>query len=352
MAINALVHSGKEARLWVGEEATFGTAVTDVTAWAAGNTDGATMLQNDGDLSPVDFSEVFRDESIRAHGQRVKKHTDVFVATDGSGAPIGKFMLPFNAIPSRHDVDVLIYACLQDVESEATATPFAKVFTWNRDTTQPSFNGDAGFFCTVTQESPIASENDVLTSSIINSITLSSESGSRLKASGTFLSGHSWTQSNGAPLVTVIPDTDYFMHNLMTTKTLNAKDLVVAGWDITFDNLANRVGSTATGNSQSFVIGVPEYLASGNLLVKYDANSKDVIDDFVSGTDRALVIAWGSAATDGELKFELNVNHPAPAADFANDLGMMINLPFVCVDDGTNDAVKISISNAQDRGWT
>lgn len=353
MAIDPLVYSPKQTRLFIAEEATFGTAVTDATAWADSNTDGVVMLKLVDTPTFPDFSGMTRDSSIRSHGQLVKKHTDVFVSRDASGNPLGEFTMGFDVICTEHDIDILLAMC-NITTVEAATTPFQKTFTLDKSTTQPDFGANAGQFHTVTLEDPLASENDVLTSAIIKTLTLSSVAGTnggRLSASGTFYSGFSWTQSNLAPATTVVPDTDYYDHVLIQTKTLNALDLILESWTLTIETNCKRIGNNTSGNAETYSLGVPEFPVTGSISAKYDSKTKDAIDDFIAGTDRAFEILYGTAGADGGLNIKANVVHTGPTKEYGNEAGMFVTMPFETVDDGTNAALLITQTNTQDRGW-
>jgi hypothetical protein len=344
------VHSGKEARLFIAQETAFGTPKADDTAWAADNADGVIALQLVGDPSPVDVGGVIRDSTIRSHGQRVKKNTDIYISRDGA-----IFTMPFEVIPTLDDIDFLIYTVMQDIESESDAGTYERIFTIDRDTTQPDFGANGGKFLTVTLDDPIASENDQLTSAIISELTLSSDpgtNGGRMTASGTFFSGFDYSHDNNlAPGASIVPDTHYFNHSLLQTKTIGGTAVVVNSWSLTINNNAQRVGSDTIGDAQSYAIGVPEYTITGELNVKYDSETKDMLDTFLAGTDTLIVLNYGSASSEGFLQFTINASFTGHTKDFGGDAGMFLSIPFEGVDDGTNDALKIEMDNSLNRAW-
>tara|TARA_R100000084_G_C4639525_1_gene142974 strand:- start:81 stop:1160 length:1080 start_codon:yes stop_codon:yes gene_type:complete len=353
------VHSGKQARLFIAQEDTFGTARSDAAAWATNNQDGVICLQPTGDLSPADLGGVVRNSEIRAHGQRVKKHTDIFVSQNGSFAT-----MPFEVLPTRHDLDFLLMGVMQDIESEEASGTFSKLFTINRDTTQPDFGAisgayDEGLLMTVTLDDPIASENDQLTSAIISELTLSSDPGNyggRLVASGNFYSGFSLDHDNNlAPASSIIPDTDYYNHSLLTTKAIESAALgVVNSFSITINNNAQRVGSSTTGNAESYAIGIPEYSITGEMSLKYDSTTKDMVNDFLSGTDRLISLGYGSGTADGSLLIKVNAIYTGHVKEFGGDSGMFLTIPFEAVDNlaDSHNALEIQMANSLDRAWT
>ena len=90
--------------------------------------------------------------------------------------------------------------------------------------------------------------------------------------------------------------------------------------------------------------------------MKYDANTKDEVDDFLTnpmgaGAESQIYVRWGDGTADGTLLFDVNAIYSGNALDFGNEAGVMVSLPFQGVDDGTNEAVEVTIANAEDRAW-
>jgi hypothetical protein len=51
------------------------------------------------------------------------------------------------------------------------------------------------------------------------------------------------------------------------------------------------------------------------------------------------------------LKFDCNAIYTGNALDFGNEAGVFVSLPFEGVDDGTNEAIEVTIENTTDRSW-
>jgi hypothetical protein len=95
---------------------------------------------------------------------------------------------------------------------------------------------------------------------------------------------------------------------------------------------------------------------TGEVSAKYDGNTKDEIATFLTSPDggsaeKNLIVQWGDGTSDGTFKFDVNAIYTGNSLDFGNEAGVFVNLPFKGVDDGTNEAIEVSIANAVDRAW-
>ncbi|MEE9162010.1 MAG: hypothetical protein V3U35_03475 [Candidatus Neomarinimicrobiota bacterium] len=354
MAIDADVHSAKQWELAIGEETALGTEQT-----TAGNFKLLHVTRH----GSVNLTGLIRDATRRARGQRVKHNQDVYF-TKASG----EVSLPFECIATDITLDYLLYLVMQDLVGEASPTPFAKVLEWDAATVQPDFAAisgpaSAGKLVTVLQRGPVASEHRRLSSAILRNLVLRLDpglNGGRLTCEGVFWSGmsNSFSPSQNQSITGATqPGTDYYHFARLVSKSLAGNDMVLGGFELRLDNRVARVGSDSSGDAQAYALGVPGYAATGVISVKYDDNSKDTIDSFLtSAYDTQLVLAWGSGAdpvtTDGDLLLKLNVNFAGNAFDFGREDGVFLTIPFECVDDGSNEAVEIEIANATDRAWT
>ena len=354
MAIDANVHSAQQWELAIGEETALGTPQTTAASF---------KLLHVSSHGSVELAGLVQDTTQRARGQRVMHNQDMYLTKAG-----GQVTLPFDCIATDITLDYLLYLAMQDLASEAASTPFAKIYEWDGATTQPdlaAISGSAspGKLVTVLQRGPVASEHRRLTSAILSRLTLRLDpalNGGRFSCQGTFWSGlsNAFSPSQNQSITGATqPGTDYYHFANLVTKKLGGLDIVLGGFDLTLDNRVARVGNDASGDAQAYALGVPGYRAFGSITIKYDGNSKDTIDNFLtSAYDTQLVLAWGSGAdpvtTDGDLLVKLNVNFAGNAFDFIREDGVFLTIPFECVDDGTNEAVEIEIANAIDRVWT
>jgi len=350
------VYSAPEFELAIAQETALGTPNTTAADFQ--------RLDQEENSSP-DLSGFVDDDTPKMDGSNVPQHTDRFFTTAG-----GTILQPFNTIATKAYLDLFLYAGMQDLVSEAAGTPFAKIWEWDESTGHGDFAAhagvtDPGIFFTVVGKNPIASEDTIITSAFIPELTITSDptvKAGRLNLTGNFMSGFTSTgkfDPRGSQSITgaTEPGTDFFHHCLMKTKTLGGVDLIVGSWNITLNNKGVRNGCDSLGDPNKYVIGSNKYEAIGSMKVMYDANTKGIIDNYMtSAFDTELVFAWGSGNdpvdTDGDLLFKFNVGLGQPVKDFTPVEGTMIEIPIICRSDGTNEMVEIELANIIDRGWT
>jgi len=341
MAISGLVYAGKEFRLAIAEESTFGTPVTS----------GFLELLVMG-ISDIDFGGIVKDISPRHSGKRVRDVDDVLIQTAG-----GEYRISFDCVLTNITADLLLYGLFQNV-SEAMGSPFQKDYVVDENTTQPDFAANGGKFYTVLIHNPITSESQRLTSAILESLTISYDpgtAGGRLTASGTFLSGFApnvGLDSSGYSFTT--PGNVFFNIDDIAKKQINAVDMVLGGFSFVYTNGAMRVpagGGDGSGDCETYAL--THYDMEGSTIrVKYDANSKTFIDDFVAGTPRVIQIDYGTTGSSPAL---LQIIRSAQFDDYQKDLntelGAFVDIPFFLSQSGTTNAIDIEASNAVDRSW-
>ena len=253
---------------------------------------------------------------------------------------------------------------MQDIAVEEATTPFEKIVEWDSATTQPQFTDDTGLFHTVVLNGGISSEDMIATTCILRDLTISSDpgtNGGRLTLSGNFISGFSsatkFFESGSQSFGTATqPGTAYFDHCNLVTKTIGGVDMIVESYSYTFNNKGVRVGCDASGDAESYALGVGGYEITGSTRLLYDDNAKGLMTNgLTTAFDVQLILAYGSGAdpvtTDGDFLQKLNINIPATGRDFAAEAGTMIDVTFKGADDGTNEMAEIEIANAVDRSW-
>jgi len=347
MAISSNVYTAPQFRVGIAEEATLGTAITTQSSFKELEITNTPFPSYDG---------VVREVRKRADGKRVLSNTDIYVDEEGGDG----YTVQVDGILTDKIADLLIYGSMQDLDSEGANTPYLKTFEWDGSTDGDN-SGSPYKFYTVNGYSPASGESWALTSCIIKTLTISSDpgtNGGRASYSATFWTGYK--PSLGATVTPgswTTPGTDYYVHQLLNTKAIDGTtdNLVVGSFSITFENNVSRVGYDSSGDPQLYVF--PQFDVTGELSVKYDANTKDEIDNFVTNpeggsAETQIYIHWGDGSADGTLLFDVNAIYTAaPTPDFGNEAGVMVTLPFQGVDDGSNEAVEVKIANAIDRTW-
>lgn len=341
MAISGRVLSPKEWQLAISEESTFKTAVVS----------GFKELYVLS-MSVVDYGDIIKDDTPRFSGKRVRDTGDVHVQLAG-----GKYAIDFECVLTDITSDLLFYGVLQNV-SEAVGTPFQKDYVIDETTTQPDFTANNGKFYSVLLHNPITSESELLTSCILESLTITYDPGSnggRLMASGRFVSGvipNVGLDSSGYSLLS--PGTAFYNVDDITLKQINGADMVLNGFTFVYTNGAQRVpvgGGDSNGNLETFALTAYD-MEGSSINVKYDENSKPFIDDFVAGTTRKIEVNYGTTGNDGALLQAINnAEIDGFNKDLSNELGAMVEIPFKLAQTGTTNAIDIEISNAVDRSW-
>ena len=356
MAVAIDTHSAPEFELVIAQEAALGTPNTTAADFQ--------RLDQKENSSP-DLSGFVDDDTPRMDGTNIPQAGDRFFTVAGS-----TILQPFNTVATKATLDLFLYGVMQDLVSEGATTPFEKIWEWDDATDHGNFAAhagvtDPGIFFTVVGKNPIASEDTIITSAFIPNMTITSDPGTnsgKLTLTGNFLSGFPSTgkfDPRGSQSIAgaTEPGTDFFHHCKLKTKTLGGVDLIVASWNIALNNKGARVGCDVDGDAENYAIGNNKYEAIGSMKLMYDANTKGIIDNYMtSGFDTQLVFAYGSGNdpvdTDGDLLFKFNVGLGQPVKDFVAVEGTMIDVPIICRGDGTNEMVEIELANIVDRGWT
>ena len=340
MAISGLVFSPKEWRVAIAEESTFGTAVIS----------GFNELYVTS-ISKVDYSGIVKDDTPRHSGKRVRDVGDVHVQLAG-----GLYAYDFECVLTKITSDLLMYGVLQNVV-EDMSTPFKKDYVVDENTTQPDFSANAGKFYTFLLHNPITSESELLTSAILENLTVfyaAGSNGGRLMASGRFVSGFApnvGLDSSGYSFTS--PGTAFYNTDDIVKKQINSVDMVLEAFSFNYTNGFQRVpsgGGDSSGDAETYALTNYD-MEGSSITVKYDANSKTFIDDFVAGTTRKIQIDYGTTGNDSA--FIQTINN-AEIEGFDKDLSggiAMVTIPFKLAQTGSTNAIDIEISNAEDRTW-
>lgn len=341
------VHAASDFRVAIANETTFGTANT---------TQGEFYELHITDNAQVDWGGLIRESVKRSNGKRVKDNKDVFVQTAG-----GTYTVSVSGVLTDNTADLLLYGAIQDLVSEAATTPFQKIFELDASTTQPDFGGNGGKFYTMLLSNPASGENIQLKSMVISSLAINGsagDAGGRATFTATFFTGFPPTYAATATASSwVAPTTDYYIFQQASAKTINGAAMVVNSFSFSVENGATRVGFDSSGHPETYALGLGDgYAVTGEMSVKYDANSKDFVDTFIANptagsAEHAVIMEFGSSGADGHLKFDVNALYTGNSLDFGNEAGVFVSLPFEGVDDGTNEAIEVTISNAIDRAW-
>ncbi|ODS29846.1 MAG: hypothetical protein SCARUB_05046, partial [Candidatus Scalindua rubra] len=127
MAVKERSYAPSEFRLGIARQTAWGTAIT---------TQSNLLELHITEPTQIDYSGVTRDITKRSDGKIVESNTDIYVTQAGT-----IYSVSVSGILTDLCADYLIYAVMQDIESEAPTGPFNKIFYWDRNTVSPDFAG-------------------------------------------------------------------------------------------------------------------------------------------------------------------------------------------------------------------
>ena len=339
MAINSVVYSPKDVKFGLSEESTFGTPIAD---------NGAFIQYAEFDSVTVNYG-LTQVADLRNRARRMIDKGDLYTSQTG-----GIRTISVSGIPLRvKDAAELLYAVTQSV-TEASTTPYQKVFNidW---TSQPDSGSNAGFFCTIGLWKQIDGYHEKFTSCIATSLTLNYDGvggDGRIMADIEFVTGFAVLPTSTFSGTWTVNTQSYIDGHAFGTKSITATDVVCYGWDLTINNNAVRVGNDASGECQTYAIGVGGngMELTGNIKVKYDANVQALKADYVAGTTRAIILSKGSTGVDGYFLLSLLACYFTDHTDEAVDQGAAINLPFTGVYESGNE-ITLAVADAVDKAW-
>ncbi|MFQ6611353.1 MAG: hypothetical protein ACE5D7_11240 [Fidelibacterota bacterium] len=344
-----VVYSPTQFRFAMAEESTFGTANT---------TQGDFKELFITEPVEIDWGGVVRDQHKRADGKRVLSHTDVYLSKAG-----GDYVANVTGIVTDLTLDLLLYGIMQDLVSEASATPFAKIFEWDGSSGVVDFSVNEGKFFTLLGYDPATSYHWQIKSAIIKELTLNADpgtNGGRLSFNASFYSGFAPTITGitATPGSWVAPGVDFYPFQTLNTKTIAGGNVVLGSFSLTLNNNAIKTGYDSSGDATNYALGVggDGLTVTGEAKVKYDAASDQEIDKFLltpdgGSSESNIIVQWGDGSADGTAKFDINAIYTGNSKDFGNDAGVFVNLPFQGIDDGTNEAIEVTVANSTDRTW-
>lgn len=321
MAIDSNVYSGKQFELYLAiESGNMGTAESL-------NANFVKLAVNS--ISDVDFSGITQERNLRV-GQQIKKPSDHYVSQKGASYTLG-----FEWIVDHEEG---LQKLLQLI-SEDTASDYRVAGTFTPAVY--SHGASTGVRATVIVSNPNSGDDRTLTSCILTSLTLSMDAGSdggRLKASGTFYTGYKPTI--GASTVSPAGTETSFVKTIFdcTTKTIGGNDVVASSYSLTINYPGVRIGYQGANADPEQYSRADEYSANGSINVKYDANTDGELAYFLNGAEKAIV--FGDGGTN--ISFTCSqVVYTGFNTAFDNAEGAMVEVPFDCVADGSENLYSI-----------
>ena len=212
---------------------------------------------------------------------------------------------------------------------------------------------------------PAASQGITIPGCTVSDLNLACDygaDGGNLRMSGNYFSGFSniFSSSGTGCLLEdnytgtwVEPDAGQFFNiGNLGAKSLEidgaSQDIILKSFNLNIANGVNRVGSNSVGGAEAYAF--PEYVATGNIVVKYDGEAglsadENVVQSFIDGQTCLLTLQFGDAtpSSTGEMIILAEVQFTGDPTQDVSENGIFWNIPFECVQNGSDEALEISL---------
>ena len=209
---------------------------------------------------------------------------------------------------------------------------------------------------------PKAAEGIKIAGAVVSDLTLTGDLGSNggnLSVSGNYFSGFANPISTGTCLeqtfdgTWVEPDAGVFFNmGSLSTKQMEVdganQDMILKSFNLNIANGVNRVVSNTNGDAEAYAF--PEYVATGDITLKYDdefslSAADNVLQSFLDGNTCTLALKFGDGTVDAvtEMNILAEVQFTGDPAQDISENGIFWTIPFECVQNSSTEALKISL---------
>lgn len=352
----AQYYEGRQCRVGMALESTFGTRIVD----------GGTFTEIRTEPAEMDFD--IKTDTIPGAGGVRAPLLDNVITYDNGAMPSIKVNGPL----SIYEADVVFACALQSV-TEQNGTPYAKIFVPAAN--MPDFAAGTGqtnwWTATIMKRYPVASTSVALTSAIVESFKLSCERGSYAKLETTWKSlkpaeytanpSGTWERGLVAPGGASGASTKYGMKFFsgsgaygIGTATINingggANALTLQNFALTYNQTVNGEGISGgvfTNYSISNIGGTLEFK-----LLK-DSISESVLAGLATGLPCEVIIGWGTSPWTADYEFALTMQCKTVEYKVEEDgiLACSVKADLGTPAAGT-DMLKIELCNLSHRTW-
>jgi len=311
-------------------------------------------------VNDIDWSGGDNNAQLERTGQRVMRPTDYLTAYDDDNAAGGTYSWAWdNYVPEN---EALFQALMTSVTEQADTTAN---YTINGNQATNSYADAAANSYDLALQiiNPDAAKGRYMYSSIVDSMTLSWDvgtNGGKLTTSGSMFSGYRPIQydNSGITVDATAAASGGWDQNIfeMDAITIGGNAVICKAFSLTVSNPVSRVGhkviTEASPGSAAVLYGQPDGYArggqitvEGSMTVKYDSNTRALIDNWLKGTSTAVVFA--DHASIGSSTCFLMV-HTAKLTgytkDYGGDDGIFIEIPFIGTAEAAAEMVSFRIS--------
>ena len=209
---------------------------------------------------------------------------------------------------------------------------------------------------------PKAAEGIKVTGAVVSDLSISGDvgaNGGNLTMSGNYYSGFSNPISTGTCLeqtfdgTWVEPDAGVFFNvGSLSTKQLAVdgadQDMILKSFNLNIANGVNRVGMNTNGDAEAYAF--PEYTVTGDITLKYDGEfslsaADNVLQSFLDGNVGTLALKFGDGTVSAvsEMNILAEVQYTGDPTQDISEGGIFWTIPFECVQNGSTEALKISL---------
>jgi len=279
MAINSNTYSGKQWKVYIGNESTMGTTANILN-----------YIQLDVDDGKFPEFSPTLDFEMRSGSGRVATESAVYVSEKNIRR---EFTLQGRLSQSEATILIGAVTGVQPSSEKITIptgfTPTNVDVTVGHDTTSALAINNFNFSNTVYFESPLAGESYAMTGCICSNLQISGEMNSdngRLTYSATFVTGFKPTKGSVTMTNADAIDTNkLFMSNLDNKTIASQKEPLLQSLTITIDNPVEMLGTKdADGSPELYARGVGEFSITYDASIKYDDETSNLFESYREGT--------------------------------------------------------------------
>ena len=344
MATNA---SGRDYKVIVGKQDQSALAIGgDGSLADADFVSGTRLFMRVNQVTGINYDGAFQTGTVLRSGRRAYEDGD-FIRHYGSGT----WTWDFDYLVENN---IMLESLVSLVTGVADTTDTITIDSAVHDANQDLSHGKAGTVDMVgivlleaaAPDAGLNSSDQIMHSSILQNLTLAMDMGTdggRVHASGQFMSGYRpLIKDSGVTGATTASNHEKGLFNY-TTLTVGGHAVTVRAFTMTISNPANRVGWQGTSAETDGYVRGGLFDISGSITVKYDANTADILNEWVDAPTTGHAIALNDGST-------WSISIPSARMtghniDFADD-GMFVELPWTATTGaaGTGDLAVLIVN--------
>ena len=330
MAISSTVYSPSQWQLAIKPETTAGTK----------NVATMQLVNIDTGVSITDAPTIFNE--YRAGAGRTKKASDYFATEEGALKTIS-----FSGVADTTVLPILLENCVGVAEASGTVD-ISVTFTGNAFEIGATSISDNIHTLTVALVSPVAGNTRVYAGCVVDSITMTDDAGTdggRRRFSVTLITKDNPSNDQSTPTsMSAYGSTYYSFWDLQAFKEVAGQAVVMNKVELTIKANAKMIGVGTDGKAEVVDRGLPGIEVSGNIGIKYDANTMSLYQDFADGDN--IVIQVSDNATIGSASLGFKATTCKITGDLNpgdSDGASFIDLPFEVLAPASGNMIEIAI---------